>query len=112
MRSQQLINQNNKIKEEGSESKPDTKFLEKAEELALNPNKEGGDALETGKDDLNFVPDEDVLEDLRKELGIPEEEIIKNQLGDSNKIEEETPGKKEEESKDIKEESQEKSKKE
>jgi hypothetical protein len=86
----------------------------------LNPNKEGVEAPENEKEDLSFVPDEDVLEDLRKEMGIPEEEIIKTQLENSNKIEEEAPNQTEGEapekpgtdSKDIQEESQEKPKKE
>jgi hypothetical protein len=91
-----------KIKEESKE--PKTDFLEKAEEIALNQTKEGG---ETAKEDLEFVPDQDFLDDLKKELGIPEEEIIKNQLDNPNKIEEETPKKEEDKDDKIKEESQE-----
>lgn len=56
------------------------------------------------------MPDEDFLEDLKKELGIPEEEIIKNQLDNPNQIEEESQ-QPEEDDKNIEEESQEDPKK-
>lgn len=64
-----------------------TDFLEKAEELALNPEKKGAGGAE--KEELDFVPDAEFLEDLKKELGIPEEELIKTQLDNPNKIQEE-----------------------
>lgn len=76
--------------------------------MALNPQKEG-EAGTDKIDEMNFVPDEDVLDDLRKEMGIPEEEIIKNQLDNPNQIEEEGTPKKEK--KEIEEESQENPKK-
>jgi len=75
--------------------------------LALNKDKQDKE----DKEDLDFVPDQDFLDDLKKQLGIPEEEIIRNQLDNPNKIEEETPKEEDpkEDTKDkIQEESQEK----
>ena len=73
----------------------------------MNPNKEGTEG-DLGKDEMNFIPDADFLEDLKKEMGIPEEDLIKKQL-ENNKIQEETPSKSED--KNIQEESQEGEKK-
>lgn len=53
------------------------------------------------------MPEAEFLEDLKKELGIPEEEIIKDQLDNPNQIKDESqqPENKQDD-KDIQEESQ------
>lgn len=82
--------------------------MEKAEELALNPNKEGVEPQE--KEEMKYVPDQEFLDDLAKEMGIPEEEVIRDTLEKQQQIKEE--GKEETPAKDdkIAEESQEKPK--
>ena len=79
--------------DESSENK-NKNFLEKAEKIAMR--KDSGDQEEMKDEEMDFLNDPDFLENLKKDVGIAEEEVIRDNL-DANKIEEEEEEEKEKE---------------